>query len=347
MRGGRCPWPLVAAVLLGAAWLPGAVPTIAQEPSKDAPPQAVATTLTLFAGTPAGLWRTRDWGARWERVEGATTANRLDGLGAARAIVPQGPQVWVGGDGGVFVSYDFGETWVQQSTTAGIRSLLFSRWPQSDLTAFAGTANGLLKSADLGRSFKPTGLAGAPVSHMDWPGPALLLATGYGLVLSDDGGQTFTGAGESLPRGEMKAFVLSAFFAVDPVIFAAPASGGVYRSGDRGKTWTSAGLAGETVGDLVWLGPFLYAAAEGALFRSEDAGATWARLGAYEGRPVRLLFPLAPAAGLEAFVATDRGIFRTADGGQRFQPSGLAGEDVLTVATFPPPAPLQGKKVRR
>ena len=62
-----------------------------------------------------------------------------------------------------------------------------------------------------------TTLAGAPVSRMDWPGPALLLATGYGLVLSHDGGQTFTGAGESLPRGEMKAFVLSTFFAVDPV----------------------------------------------------------------------------------------------------------------------------------
>jgi len=180
-------------------------------------------------------------------VDGGTTAKRLDGLGAARAIIPLGPQVWVGGDGGLFVSYDFGETWEQRSTTAGIRSLLFSRWPQSDLTAFAGTASGLLKSADLGRTLKPTALAGAPVSRMDWPGPALLLATGYGLVLSDDGGRTFTGAGESLPRGEMKAFVLSAFFAVDPVIFAAPASGGVYRSGDGGKTWTSAGLAGETV----------------------------------------------------------------------------------------------------
>jgi photosystem II stability/assembly factor-like uncharacterized protein len=335
-------------VLVGTtAWLSVAVPTISQEPSKDNVPPGVATTLLLFAGTPSGLWRTRDWGARWERVEGETSAKRLDGLGAARAIIPLGPQVWVGGDGGVFVSNDFGETWEQRSKTAGIRSLMFSRWPQSDLTAFAGTANGLLKSADLGRTFKPTALAAAPVTRMDWPGPALLLATGYGLVLSTDGGQTFTGAGESLPRGDIKAFVLSSFFPVDPVIFAAPASGGVYRSGDGGKTWAAAGLAGEQVGDLIWLGPFLYAAADGSLYRSEDAGERWTRLGSYEGRPTRLLFPLAPAAGLEAFVATDRGIFRTADGGQRFQLSGLAGEAVLTVATFPPPAPLQSKKLRR
>ena len=78
--------------------------------------------------------------------------------------------------------------------------------------------------------------------------------------------------------------MLSSFFAVDPVIFAAPASGGVYRSADGGKTWAPAGLADEKVGDLVWLGPFLYAAADGGLFRSEDAGTTWTRLGSYEGR---------------------------------------------------------------
>lgn len=316
----------------------------AQEPRRDAPPPSVATSLTLFAGTPSGLWRTRDWGGRWERVEGATEARRLDGLGAARAVVPVGPQVWVGGDGGLFASTDFGETWEPRSKTAGIRSLMFSRWPQSDPTAFAGTAEGLLKSVDLGRTFAPTPLAGTIVHRMEWPGPALVLATGKGLLLSEDGGRTFTAPGEGLPPGEVRAFALSSFYAVDPVIFAAPARGGVYRSGDGGRTWTPAGLEGERVGDLVWLGPFLYAAAEGALFRSEDAGRTWARLGSYEGRPSRLLFPLAPAAGLEAFVATDRGIHRTADGGQRFQPAGLAGEDVLALATFPPPEPGTGKR---
>lgn len=326
---------------------PLAVLAAAQEPSRDAPPPGLVTSLTLFAGAPSGLWRTRDWGRTWERVEGALPARRLDGLGAARAIVPLGPQVWVGGDGGLFVSTDFGETWELRSSTPGICSLLFSRWPQSDPTAFAGTSSGMLKSPDLGRTFKPTLLAGTLVSRMEWPGPALVLATGKGVLVSTDGGQTFNRAGEGMPSGEVRALVLSSFFPVDPVIFAAPVGGGVFRSGDGGKTWTPAGLQGEKVGDLVWLGPFLYAAAEGGLFRSEDAGRTWTRLGSYEGRPARLLFPLAPAAGLEAFVATDRGIFRTTDGGQRFQAAGLAGEDVLTIATFPPPEPLLGRKIRR
>jgi len=335
--------------LRGAFLLVGplAALALAQEPARDAPPPGVVTSLTLFAGSPSGLWRTRDWGRTWERVEGAQPNRRLEGLGAARAIVPLAPQVWVGGDGGLFVSTDFGETWELRSATSGIQSLLFSHWPQSDPTAFAGTSAGLLKSPDLGRTFKSTVLAGTLVNRLEWPGPALVLATSRGVLVSTDGGQTFGASGEGLPSGEVRALVLSSFFPVDPVMFAAPASGGVFRSGDGGKTWTAAGLLAERVGDLVWLGPFLYAAAEGGLFRSEDAGRNWTRLGSYEGRPARLLFPLAPAAGLEAFVATDHGLFRTADGGYKFQPAGLVGEDVLTIATFPPPEPLLGRKIRR
>ena len=32
----------------------------------------VVTTLTIFAGTESGLWRSTDWGYHWERVQGAS-----------------------------------------------------------------------------------------------------------------------------------------------------------------------------------------------------------------------------------------------------------------------------------
>ena len=54
--------------------------------------------------------------------------------------------------------------------------------------------------------------------------------------------------------------------------------------------------------------------------------------------PRRILFPLAPASGAEAFLATDRGVFRTADGGERWMDAGLRGEAVSCVSTFPPPS---------
>jgi photosystem II stability/assembly factor-like uncharacterized protein len=144
----------------------------------------------------------------------------------------------------------------------------------------------------------------------------------------------------------VRAIALSSYFSLDPVAFAAPASGGVYRSSDGGATWKASGLPGEVIGDLVWLGPFLYAAGESGFHRSQDAGDTWTRLSVSPGRPSRLMFPLAPAAGIEAFLATDRGLFRTVDAGEHWTPAGFAGQDVLTVATFPAPEPVQKKRRR-
>ena len=109
----------------------------------------------------------------------------------------------------------------------------------------------------------------------------------------------------------------------------------------------TAGLADDVVHDLVWLGPFLYAAGEGGFHRSDDNGAHWTRLSASPGRPSTLLFPLAPAAGLEAFLATDRGLFHTSDAGGHWTATGFEGQEVLTVATYPPPRPDLDTDVHR
>ncbi len=304
----------------------------------------IVTTLTLFAGTSQGLWRSSDWGRTWERVQGRTSGVTLDVLGGVRAIEPRGPQVWAAGDGGLFVSEDFGETWQPLSVTPGITNLLVSRWPEADPTVFVATADGLLRSRDGGRTFEPTSLAGTAVHRLEWPGPALVVACDRGLLITTDEGDHFDASGAGLPPGPVRAMVASSYFAQDPVLFAAPASGGVFRSGDGGKTFSPAGLDGEKVFDLVWLGPFLYAAGETGFYRKDGAEAPWTRLAASPGRPHRLVFPLAPAAGLEAFLATDRGLFYTSDAGEHWQKSGLSGEDVFEVATFPPPEPVNKKR---
>jgi hypothetical protein len=307
-------------------------------------PGPVVTTLTLFAGTSEGLWRSGDWGSTWERVRGRTSGVSLDALGGVRAIVPRGPQVWAAGDGGLFVSEDFGEAWAPLSVTKGIRSLLLSRWPAADPTVFVATAAGLLRSRDAGLTYSPTSLAGTAIHRLEWPGPALVVACDRGLLITTDEGGGFEGPGAGLPPGPVVALAPSSYFARDPVLFVAPASGGVFRSGDGGKTYRSAGLEGERVFDLVWLGPFLYAAGETGFYRKDGVDGIWTRLAASPGRPHRLMFPLAPAAGLEAFLATDRGIFRTTDAGEHWQPSGLPGQDVLEIATFPAPEPVNRRR---
>jgi photosystem II stability/assembly factor-like uncharacterized protein len=323
-------------------------PAAAQVPeSTPAPASPVVTSLTLFAGTAEGLWRSVDWGGSWQIVKGRSSGTSLETLGAARAVVPLGPQVFVAGAGGFFMSGDFGETWQRRGPEMDATGLLISRYPQSDPTVFVATAKGLQKSVDAGQHYRPTGLGTSFVRRLEWPGPALVAATDAGVRVSHDGGETFAGPGAGF-EGGVRAIVLSSFFAIDPVIFAAPDEGGVWRSGDGGRTWTRAGLEGETVGDLAWLGPFLYAAGDGGFFRSDDAGKSWTRLSDSPGRPSRLIFPLAPAAGLEAFLSTSRGVFRTTDAGAHWQPAGLADKEVFLVATFPPPEPVvKGKKPRR
>lgn len=334
----RTLWALPA---LGVALL-GAVAAFAAAPAPN-----IVTSLTLFAGTGEGLWRSNDWGGTWQRVVGEQTGVRVENIGAVRAILPRGPEVYIAGDAGVYLSTDFGEAWEPLSPTPGVRAILVSRWPQSDPTVFVGTEQGLLISRDAGHNFSKTALSGASVERLDWPGGAVVAAGGAGLVLTRDEGGSVLGPGEGLPTGPVRAMVLSSYFAADPVIFAAPEAGGVYRSGDGGTKWAPAGLVGERVADLVWLGPFLYAAGASGFYRSEDAGRKWSRLSDSPGEPRRLVFPLAPAAGLEAFLATAQGVFYTADAGQHWRPAGLAGQEVFVVATFPPPEPSPGKKKRR
>jgi photosystem II stability/assembly factor-like uncharacterized protein len=336
------------ATLLGAL-LPAIAATILVPGPGSAQPQpASVSSTTLFAGTAEGLWRSNNWGGSWQRVLGSSTSGvRLDGLGAVRDVLVLTTDVWLAGEGGLFHSPDFGDSWRQVSSMSDLTAVLLPRWPLADPAVFVGTGSGLLRSLDGGKTWARRGVAEMVVGRIEWPGPAMVIACDKGLLVTLDEGATYAAQGEGLPRGPIVAMALSSFFAVDPVVFAAPASGGVFRSSDGGRKWVGVGLEGQKVGDLVWLGPFLYAAAETGVYRSQDTGATWARLADSPGRPLRLMFPLAPAAGLEAFLATDRGLFRTTDAGEHWTAAGFAGQPVQDVATFPAPDPVPGKKRRR
>jgi len=341
MKGRRTRSIVVAAALAATTAIPG---TAAAQASRAEGNPTVAS-LTIFAGTPDGLRRSRDWGGTWERV----STSGLEGLGAVRCVLPVGPRVYVGGDAGLFVSEDFGETWARAYEGAPVLSIITSRYPQADPTVFLGTPKGLLRSDDAARTFGPTALSAGAVQRIEWPGPELILATEGGVLTSRDYGKTLSGPGSGLPEGSsVSSLAVSSFFAVDPILLGGVGDKGVYRSGDRGSTWRPAGLDGRSVADLVWLGPFLYAATDIGLFRTEDSGRTWIPLneGLTERAATRLLFPLAPASGAEAFLGTTRGVFRTTDGGLHWTSSGLDGEQVLALATFPPPDPVRKKKAK-
>jgi len=344
---------LAVGLLLGLqlGWSP-----LALTQAKDG---ATISSLTLFAGTATGLWRSNDWGTTWLRVKGKGAGESLEAIGAVTCIAPLGPQVYVGAASGIYLSLDFGDTWRRVSEQSGCTVLMPSRFPLADPTLFVATRAGLLRSGlerfekpeDSARLFGPTALKDAEVNDLAWPGPALIAATSRGVQISSDAGEHFEAMRGALPQGSVTALAASSYYATDPALFVAVGTSGVFRSADGGERWSSAGLAGNVIHQLVWLGPLLYAATEAGLSRSDDLGASWAPLNkGLEKRPgFRLLFPLAPESGAEAFLGTDRGLFWTGDGGQNWTPSGLAlrEEAVLALGTFPAPDRTVNVKKRR
>jgi len=342
----------VAAVLTAAAL---AGPAVAQVPQRET---TVVTSLTIFAGTARGLFRSRDWGTSFHRVLGGDADAPLERVGAVGCLLPVGPQVVVGAETGVYYSSDFGETWKRVSDAGPCTALLGSRYPLADRMLFLGTPGGLLRSAldpyaqeDSPRTFAATPIATGRVARIEWPGPLLFVATAEGLFVSPDSAASAARVGTdpkaSLPAGEVTALVVSAFFAADPAMVVAVGTEGVFRTADGGRRWSHAGLRGRRVHELIWFGPFLYAATDSGLFRTEDLGNNWTPLGdGLAGREARrLLFPLAPASGAEAFLGTDHGIYWTGDGGLNWRalPGLLASEPILALATFPAPDAVRKK----
>jgi photosystem II stability/assembly factor-like uncharacterized protein len=297
----------------------------------------VVTSLTLFAGTPSGLWRSTNWGGKWDRVVGKAEGVSLAEVGIVRGILPIGRQVYVAAETGLYFSEDFGQTWKKLGLDVPVYTVLPSRYTNADPTVFVGTADGLYKSADAGKTFAPTVLRGTTMTRIEWPGPALFVTTGSGVLVSEDGAMSFR-SGTGLPEGTPHGLAVSSFFAKDPVLFTGVGSAGVFRSADGGRTWSPAGLEGQSVRDLVWLGPILYAATDEGLFRSDDVGKKWVLAASLAARPAtQILFPLAPDSGLEAFLANEDGIVHTADGGAHWKAAGAPEDRVLRLATFPPP----------
>ena len=82
---------VAAAVLALLAAAPAAWPQAPADPRAE----PVVTSLTLFAGTTQGLWRSRDWGGSWEPVRGKEPGARMDGVGRVHAVVALGVHVFV------------------------------------------------------------------------------------------------------------------------------------------------------------------------------------------------------------------------------------------------------------
>jgi photosystem II stability/assembly factor-like uncharacterized protein len=213
---------------------------------------------------------------------------------------------------------------------------------------FAGTQTGFYRSNDAGRSWQHT-LSGARVLAIavvpgDGREERLFIGTDRdGILRSDDGGQTWTGANPGLLDLTVLALAFSPDAARDRTGFAATASG-LYRTRNGGQSWRAVELPlDEPAVQCLALSPFfardrlvLAGTESDGLWRSDDGGTTWEPVpGLSPGRIDALAFSTRIADTRLVAAATAGGVALSRDGGATWQLTGEASPPALALAFVP------------
>jgi photosystem II stability/assembly factor-like uncharacterized protein len=282
-----------------------------------------STGVALAAGGNGALFRSADGGQTWIKLGAVPPSFILFDVRFFSDTVA----VAVGSAGQVLRSTDAGVTWTVTSA-----STRFS----NELDTFAADVHfggpnvgllvgqsGVIRSTDGGRNWSNVatfdGLLLAGVAFVDATTAVVLqqvlpttAADNYDLLRSTDGGLSFTGV------ARMPAY--SVRFNSAGVGLAVGLGGGVWRSADRGQTWTSvrpSSFLEFPLSQVRWAGDAVAVAVSSAqLLRSTDAGLTWAPASLPANAVVSAVAFRSSAAGLAVgTIGSVRTLFSTNDGG--------------------------------
>lgn len=276
---------------------------------------AESSTGVIYAGTDAGVVRSRDGGTTWLSSPELLARDTV----YCFLFDPRYPQaVMCGASGGVYRSADAGASW--QLMNAGVQPTVLIQHPRRPDTLFAGSFAGVLRSFDYGTSWTQLtpasvqgGIVGLSESAVD---PSILVAAcPRGTVVSHDEGQTWQWVlGPNPDLGLTTAPFLSPDG--ETPVLAGARTGAVLLQGAsiRGRSvglgfLTTTALAADVSVDR------FYAARSVGLFQGGSAGSWTLTTRALVGVDVVGLAvdPLQPAA----MVAADSGsLYESADHGQ-------------------------------
>jgi photosystem II stability/assembly factor-like uncharacterized protein len=272
-----------------------------------------------------GLFRTRDAGATWLPVNPASFVSGA----LAVAVSPVDPHhLLLATDTGLSRSRNGGRDWTLEARDVLVGPAFAVAFDVDGERALVAGATGIFRGdGDRWRPLpSPAGTSPAWVLVSSSTRGRIYLGGPAGLQRSDDWGESWVVIGAGLPEGRASAIVVDRDRAEQVAVVA---GGRVWTSSDAGGSWRlrDSGLSGHEV-DVVALHPSdpnrLWCVAAGQVFRTDDRGQTWRALGApLPDQPV--VAHGVAAADYAIVVATDRGLYRSADDGARWQ---LLGDDL-------------------
>lgn len=326
---------LLSSAARAATWFPlgpygGDARSLAADP---------ADSKHIFLGTATGwIYDSHDGGSHWNRV--AQISKRNDLVIDHIVVDPTNPKrLIIGaytvdhlGDGGIFISDDYGKDWYSQAEMRGesVRSLARSKSNPKELVA--GTVRGgVFRSLDNGAHWRQISPAGSTEIKevqsiaIDPDNPDVIYAGTWHLPWkTTDGGVTWANIKQGIiDDSDVFSIIVDP---KDPKVVYASACSGIYKSQDAGERFVKVQGIPSTARRTRTLEQdpqnlnVVFAGTTEGLYRTEDAGAKWERL-----TPADMIVNdvyVDPANGNHVVLATDRGgVYRSEDGGTTFVPS--------------------------